>query len=1036
MSILPIGSLVVSEHFSGIGKVVSIDTENHVAAVAFFESPANPYSRDIEIGLAQLTPTLPNEETVIYCIEPQSQRWSRARFGGSRPNGEYLVIFREEDSATLPIDKIFILNKAPDTPVNPAHFLACQANDAPFFFPRRQSFINTYIQQRASCRGMASISSSAVELEPHQLAVVRRVLQDKMPKYILADEVGLGKTIEAGMIIREHALENSGNVSMMIAVPDQLINQWREELGERFQLKPLLLDTATTLSLLRQEGSAKGIVICSYHDACNLLNRGFFPSLIALDEVHQIASWPWADDSEQQHDFALIAGACHKAQYALLLTGTPLHGHERNFLSMLHCINPEAYQITESQLQAFTELVKNRESLGGLFSALVPSVSNISLRRNLDELLAKFPDDDELSAMCQNLFPLIGRFSPTTPEREAGIKAIRQHLGERYRIHHRLLRNRRQVSQSLDESKNMNLDLLFPGLNGVIDCHWHTEGLTLDELLEEYRFLATLPENQSWSLKEDDYLKWVDDLFSSPLFVMRRAKMRLGSPVPLCADEQALLEHIVMTAKNELQTIDNTLAAALNDWMRKYPDGKAIVFCDRPELAQHLSLKLSVLFDYPLEHYQPGERLLFTQPQSPVRLLLCDHRGEDGLNLHGGRRLAVHYSLPRSCSRIEQRLGRLNRYSANLRGIKPIQSLILKNHANNGLRNRWADLLAQGIGIFNNTIASLQFVLDEYINDAWNRLFDEGPQVLECLAAELPGEHGILIRETNKINMQEKLLAMDEEVAQATLFAQQLSNEETNAIEQCKALTPWITQGLRFNAIGSAEEGVKFRFEIGAKGPATLVDFKTFMTTCMLSFDKDGGNPPCTHLMSAERIPTLNGQTVYPLRYGQPFVDAIWHLLNQDARGSSMALLRKINAQLNEERYFFQMNWLITGCDPLSPYAQIRKCDENTPPRIVQEWVAADGSVVTNDSLLELLNSEYSKHPSATKSYVDLNLRASRWKEIEELISYDAWKEKVESVYQKAYEIQKNSVNEGTYIQLMSMKAIIICSDNVLAGVA
>lgn len=98
--------------------------------------------------------------------------------------------------------------------------------------------------------------------------------------------------------------------------------------------------------------------------------------------------------------------------------------------------------------------------------------------------------------------------------------------------------------------------------------------------------------------------------------------------------------------------------------------------------------------------------------------------------------------------------------------------------------------------------------------------------------------------------------------------------------------------------------------------------------------------------------------------------------------------------------------------------------------------MAEDGSAVTNESLLELLNGEYSKHPSATKSYVDLNLRASRWREIEELISYDAWKEKVESVYQKTYEIQKNSVNESTYIQLMSMKAIIICSDNVLAGVA
>jgi ATP-dependent helicase HepA len=51
---------------------------------------------------------------------------------------------------------------------------------------------------------------------------------------------------------------------------------------------------------------------------------------------------------------------------------------------MLHCINPEAYQVDETHLQDFTELVKNRENLGGIFSGLVPSVSNVSLRRNLD----------------------------------------------------------------------------------------------------------------------------------------------------------------------------------------------------------------------------------------------------------------------------------------------------------------------------------------------------------------------------------------------------------------------------------------------------------------------------------------------------------------------------------------------------------------------------------------------------------------------------------------------------------------------------
>lgn len=141
--------------------------------------------------------------------------------------------------------------------------------------------------------------------------------------------MGLGKTIEAGMVIREHALEEAGHVSMLIAVPGQLVSQWREELGERFQLKQLLVGVSAMLSLLKQDGSAQGIVICSYSEACLLLSRGFSPSLITIDEVHQIADWPWSTDEDQRDDFKLISQTCQKAHYALLLTGTPLHGHTR-----------------------------------------------------------------------------------------------------------------------------------------------------------------------------------------------------------------------------------------------------------------------------------------------------------------------------------------------------------------------------------------------------------------------------------------------------------------------------------------------------------------------------------------------------------------------------------------------------------------------------------------------------------------------------------------------------------------------------------
>lgn len=93
MNILPIGSLVVSEHFEGTGKIVSVNIDSNFATVAFFESPAQPYARQIEVNRDKLSLTIPPEEAVIYCLEPQSQRWARARFGGSRPNGDFWSFF-------------------------------------------------------------------------------------------------------------------------------------------------------------------------------------------------------------------------------------------------------------------------------------------------------------------------------------------------------------------------------------------------------------------------------------------------------------------------------------------------------------------------------------------------------------------------------------------------------------------------------------------------------------------------------------------------------------------------------------------------------------------------------------------------------------------------------------------------------------------------------------------------------------------------------------------------------------------------------
>ena len=60
----------------------------------------------------------------------------------------------------------------------------------------------------SAAQGLTALLSASIDLMPHQVAAVRRVLNDPIQRYLLADEVGLGKTIEAGLIIRQHLIDN------------------------------------------------------------------------------------------------------------------------------------------------------------------------------------------------------------------------------------------------------------------------------------------------------------------------------------------------------------------------------------------------------------------------------------------------------------------------------------------------------------------------------------------------------------------------------------------------------------------------------------------------------------------------------------------------------------------------------------------------------------------------------------------------------------------------------------------------------------
>ncbi|MBO2643884.1 protein DpdE [Shewanella algae] len=1026
MTTIKQGSLVTSKSaFSGIGKVVGFTTDG-LAKVCFFESPLNPHSGEKLCNSSSLSPAKLYEESIVFCRPPESSIWSRARYIGPRPDGKHLIIYRKGQEDIVEISEIYSQNLSDKKQLDPVAFLATRSNDAPYYFPLRQAFNEAYIAQRGVCRSIASLQSSGIELEPHQIAVVRRVLQNDNPKFLLADEVGLGKTIEAGLIIREHILERKRSAKVLVVVPEALLEQWRDELSTRFALGDLLASS--------EEGGDNQIRLCPQDKISQFIGTHWQPTLIAVDEAHQIAPFAWSENIEQREKFLAMAELSAQADIALLLSGTPMHGNEKNFLAMLHCLSPEAYPLNTEGVEHFMMRVIERERLGGLYSALTDQTPNAALEANLDELVDLFTEDVKLQLLAEELRPLVDFFAlEEGEERSQAINKLRSYIGEHYRLHHRLLRNRRE---------NSALRYLFPGLAGLKRASWSlspTE-VCLDELIEEYRSLAKSEPKSFKAMNDENCLEWIDDLLLSPLTVGHRAQSVLNTCL-VSEQENSILKEIIKCAKSEQQNKDLALVSSLVNWLRENPKGKAVVFCSEESVASHLYEYLKRHLNHTIELHKPGTIPSFNQVGSLVRVLICDRQGEDGLNLHGGQRLAVHYSISRNFNRIEQRLGRFNRYSANLRGVSAVVSQVIIPERP-GLTSAWVDLLDNGIGLFSQTVASLQFVLEEHLNTVWKDYVTNGCSSIQHATTHLNGENGMIAQERKRVNAQEQLLSLEQEVIEATEFAEQLANSDEQDEAQSTSMLNWITKALNFSKKQEVDGSFRLCFETGERGPRTLVDVRSFIDTCLLGLDFDNGFPPSTEPMSFSRCQAEKGAGVYPFRYGQPFIDTVWQLMQTDPRGTTSAFLRLIpGAELREPKIFFQFSYLTTARPNTSDqdidndFVAQRLADEILAPKVESMWLGESGRQLMSgpdSALIELLEKPYNKLSDG--NYQDINLRSDAWQQLSAWLPYEPWRKTVlfvaEQALQQIADRHLEIKNRGIDIEhrILAARAVILCS--------
>ena len=1019
---LAIGDLVCSDEFRGTGKVLALEPALGEAQIGFFEAPSRPETNLQWIPVGALRLAVLFQEAVVY-VKNSSEIWRRGRYIEACSDGSHKVIFRKEEAADyFHVAALYVMNLREGSLLAPDDFLGHRSNDAPYFAPIRSGFVQAYLEQRAACHSLAALSSSSVALEPHQLAVVRRVLRDPVQKYLLADEVGLGKTIEAGILVRTHVLARKREARVLVGVPESLIPQWKAELDRRFHL-------GTLVGSKGDEGVL--IQVCSHQELPEALAERA-STMLVVDEAHQIAPWAWSEDPGHRQAFVKLSMAAEDAESVLLLSGTPLHGNERNYLAMLHLLSPGNHALDEDGVLRFQLLVKDRENLGGIVSALIPENANVALEGILDELALWADKDELLAGSVAILRPLIAWGCPEKGrEREKAIQDLRRYLSEAYCLHRRMLRNRRE-----DDA----LSQLFPGLGGLKVFRWPAplRATTTEEWLEEYRVLAAQSGETILGMAPDQYEWWVDDLLANPSRVASRAKRLLDTHgTGMCSVEQEILESLASSALIEQEAKDRAFAQALAQWLDANPKGKAVVFCDDVEDADHAFRFLTSIPVLGTERHRPGKTPMLNGSEGAVRVLVCDRRGEDGLNLHGVQRLAVHYGLTRSISRIEQRLGRLNRYCPELRGVQRIYSFCFAPDRP-GLTGHWLSLLDEGIGVFSSTVASLQYFIEDRLLAIWTQCAQTGDLCLEKGKRAFQGDDGWIAQERRRVRAQEELNALDEEMVDAVAFGEQLVDADELAEDQAAQMSRWITKGLQFSSRPDPSGGVRFFFDLtNHDNSRTLVDLRSFLESCLTGMAPDLGYPPRTEPMSHSRECATQGTGIYPLRFGQPFVDCLWDMIQSDSRGASWAFLRPVRQDnMHQPILYFRLDWLVSGCPSTASTIEKQQADETFPPVLQTQWIRDDGRFPSKKSV-DFLSLPYKDPRSGTGE--DRNLRPALWEQLRTELSPGAWEAAVRTVVETGRKRILGSlpVPEGLqgplHTQLLSMGAVVVCHPDLIA---
>ena len=753
-----VGTLVDTGESYGIGRVAAIDSE--CAKVQFFKGPSqHPYVyQSIEwtaIESASLTP-----HTRVYLRDGAG--WKFGRIDSEHPDrgGRYAISFPRQEGAILSVEDFEVRWLLPVD--DPFEWLAVLGGDNPVTYRSRVDLIAQWQRQSAAARGVEDLFLSSAELHDHQMTVVRTVSADTTRRYLLADEVGLGKTIEAGALIAR-CVRADPCQSVLILAPEHLREQWASELSSKFHLDVALRST----------------VMIRAHDDWSTWPRSGVHMLV-VDEAHRLTRQVGGSGERFNRMRALAYGAAS----VLLLSATPVRSNEAAFLDLLNLLDPGNYSLDDSE--SFVQRVRLRDQVALMYQALTYELDSFEVSLYAEQLTKMLPHDAALGSLAQHAVEC------ADDERSPAVRRLRDHLSQTYRLHHRLLRTRR--SRKIEE-------------HFEVRGRWCAESFVLEVPDETGRLRGSLADGFRIFLAEQVESGLIDEAQAVAAFA--RMAEACGSPPtalleladsarsPMRAPSDSLLGTWLSTQgdhwRRELQAYEpaviDRLAVALDRLAISKDRGKVVAVSSFSSVANAVAdalvhrrgeHRVATHLDHQsrAEQFEAVERW---RSQPHCRVLVCDSSAEEGINLQTAS-VVIHLDLPWEAFRVEQRIGRCDRFVTV--DDLPVESVVVM-YGEQALARNWLVHLRDVCAVFDRSVSSLQYALADEEASMLQRVLGDGANALTTDVSE---RKQALAEESRRIAAHDSLDAAVGEHDQVNKRVRSADADRTMA----SALTTWL----------------------------------------------------------------------------------------------------------------------------------------------------------------------------------------------------------------------------------------------------